>query len=252
MTLEKEIYDLKKQIDRMSAREFPRTTGDVFGTFMMSQNLRAFWPLSSLDAGSNPMDVSAQGRGLTNNGTITFGSIGEIPYAILNGSTQWLSRATEAGLVITSNLTFGAWLYANANGTLYMPIGKFGASGNYGYCIQRLNTNFYQANISGNGTTQFQAVFPTTSPATTWEFVVARYIPSTELSIFVNGVKFSNTTTVPASIFNGNGNFAIGRWDGGAAQYFPGRAALPFLCATSLSDIAIQRMYNISRIFFGV
>lgn len=249
---DRRLFELSKKVDRMSTPDVPRTMGDVFGAFMMANGLRGFWPFSSTDQNLNPIDASGQARTLTNNGTIVYGTIGNIPYGIFNGSSQWLSRADEAGLDITANLTFGAWMYANTNGTLYMPMGKFGASGNYSYCIQRLAANQYQANISGNGTAQFAAVFPTVSTPAKWEFIVARYTPSTELAIFMNGVKFVNTTTVPASVFSGNGNFAIGRWDGGTAQYFPGRVALPFLCAAALPDDVIQTMYRITRVFFGV
>lgn len=252
MPIEKQVHDIEKNIQHLRLPEFPRTLGDVYGTIVMSPGLRAFWPLSSMDAGFSPSDVGGQARHLSNNGTVTYGQIGGIPYASLNGSTQWLSRADEAGLDITAGLTFGAWMYCNTNGVLYMPMGKFGASGNFGYGIQRLATNFYRANISGDGTTQTFSEFTSVSPVTTWEFVVARFTPSTELAIFVNDAFKKETVSIPASIFSGNGNFAIGRYDGGPSQYFPGRIALPFLCAATLTDAQILRMYTISRSFFGV
>jgi len=72
--------------------------GDVIGTVLGFPGLRGFWPFSSVNESGHVLDLSGQTRTLTNNNAAAFGVENQIvPYAILNGSTQYFNRAGWLG-----------------------------------------------------------------------------------------------------------------------------------------------------------
>ncbi len=48
-----------------------------------------------------------------------------------------------------------------------------------------------------------------------WNFIQASFVPSTEIAVYLNGVKENVTVGVPASVNNGNADFRIGNRDSG-------------------------------------
>ena len=71
----------------------------------------------------------------------------------------------------------------------------------------------------------------------------------TELAVWVNGVKVSNTTTIPAGLFNSSQQLAIGS-SNGSGNILDGRSGLGLLCATNLPSLVIRRLYRRTRRLF--
>jgi len=230
------------------------------GNFLALPGLRGFWPMSAFDSAGGAQDVSGHGHHLTYNGNPTYNYSNLVPYIDLDGTGDSLSRADEADLDITGTesyvaasvrgLTFGGWFWIDS----FTPVVnalmmKWPAGGNLSYALFEAGGLYYFI-ITGDGTTQ---VTVTSATATTgaWHFIIGRFIPSTELNLFDNGVKSTNVAGIPASVYSGNGALYIG-WDQADNSYLDGRAALCFLCATWLSDAAIAALYQQTRMLFGV
>lgn len=221
-----------------------------------------FWPMTDVQRSTgNAYDVSPQGRDLTYNGNPQFGLWDDIvPYIDLDGTGDFLSRADETDLDIAGTetiyvagqrgLTLGGWFWHDTLGTNMGLIGKWNGTGNQrGYLINSQNggVNFH---TSSNGTATNDFGFSTTIVSNKWYFIVGKYEPGLRMSIFLNGVEESTTTSIPASIFNNTAAFQIGAFNAGT-NVLNGRACLCFLCAQALPDDEIQMLYEQSKILFG-
>lgn len=238
----------------LQARNEPNfAIANAVSTFLMLPELRGFWPFSSINENGAALDLSGQARTLTNNGAAPRATAGLVPYVSFNGTTQWYSRADEAGLDITGALTIGQWIYFNnaAGASIEWGINKTGASGNFGYGVRRLATSglpdFY---ISSTGSNFPSAVGTDALAAGTWYFLAGRFSPSTEIALFVNQDKFVNTTGIPAAIFNSSAALAFG--GSNRAAGLAGRGTLGFVCAAALPDAMIYNLFEQTRSAFGV
>lgn len=265
-----QLYN-SEQIDLL-ATHFPRRNeptvawGKVCSMFQMTPGLRGFWPMSSVDENGNAFDLSGQGRTLSYNGNPIYAFSGLYPSLQFDGAGDFLSRADEAGLDILGTetpvwsgvrgLTLGGWFYFTslATGDNQGLIGKYNrnAVNQRSYQLFMSDaTNVIDFIVSTDGTATVD-VAGSAVAADNWYFCVGRFDPSTELAVFVNGVKTTNAVGVPASLFNSTAQFNIGAHSNGALALFAGIASLCFLSAMALSDTYIQALYHHSRSLFGV
>lgn len=251
----------ERQVSALSTIESGFTMGDVIGTLQMFPELRGLWPFSSVNESGNAYDLSGQGRILTNNGPAprAFGN-NIVPYASLNGSTQYFSRGDEAGLDITGALTIGGWFYPTS---FTAPVSantcvakSSNAAPNFGYLLDFVTeagpvtkSRFF---VSSNGTanTQVSSASPVTAAA--WYCLAGRFTPSTELALFTNNIKAVNTTSIPASLVNNGQPLTVGVLGAGVGNWLTGYSTLCFLCAGLVPDSLLARFFEVSRGFFGV
>jgi len=223
--------------------------GNVLNTYLALPGLRGFWPFSSVDENGDPYDLTMQGRTLTNNNTVTFNNTDFLPYAEFDGATNYLSRPDEAGLDITGDLTMGCWVYqpALANHAA-MAKGTNVSNSNTAFRLILILAGNVRI-VIGNGTTQYNATSTSLTSINTWHFTAARFTVSTEVAVWLNGEKDTNTTSIPASLNNSTLPLSIGS-NGTPGRYFDGNIALPFLCAYALPDNLITNLYQQTRILF--
>lgn len=81
-----------------------------------------------------------------------------------------------------------------------------------------------------------------------WYYVVGRFTPSEELALFVNGKWYTNTDSIPASIFNGSESLDFGRYN--RTNYLNGRLSHAFLSADAIDDYFIEVMYAHAKPLF--
>jgi hypothetical protein len=230
-----------------------------FGTL---PGLCGFWPMAGMAISSgNAADTSGNGKALAYHGNPRYVSNNLVNYIALDGVGDYLSRADEADLDITGTetlftpafrgLTMGGWIYHNnAVGSVEVIMSKYGAAGQRSYELRRAASGASTFVISDDGTTTFTA----TGDALTqnaWKCVIGRFDPSTSVDIWVNGVKASNTTSIPASIHAGTADFMIGN-DTAGSGIATAYVALPFLTATCLTDAMIDDIFQNTRYLFGV
>lgn len=194
--------------------------GLQFPILFMLPMTRALWLLSNVDENSDLFDSSGQGRTLSETGTVTYSFDEYMPYAVLNGTTQYFKRADEAGLDITGALTMGGWFYFdNTASADEFIIGKWQERNNRrSYALKRNSSGKIVAIVSSNGTAETTVTSTDTVASGVWVLVVLRYEPSNELSVFVGQeggsggtmVENSNTSSIPASLNSDTAKFAVG------------------------------------------
>jgi hypothetical protein len=229
-------------------------SGDLISPFLALPKLRAFWPFSSLSAGDHPMDISGQDRHLTNNGSTAFAVHNNlVPYADLDGTDDYFSRADETGLDITGALTLVTICWFDAfPSTATELIGKYGSGVIRSYGVLAGGGSATASMIvttDGTPATNVLVSSPTLS-TDLWHTIVGRYTPSSELAIFSNGTWNRNTTSIPASIYSGAESFRFG-YRNAANSFLNGRIKLGALYATDLSDDAITWLYEQVRKFLS-
>jgi hypothetical protein len=224
---------------------------NAISMYQLLPSLRGFWPMSSVNESGSVFDISGQGRTLTNSAVIfNYGALA--PYATFNGAA-YLYRADEAGTSITGGLTLGCWInFTNAIGAEEEFLSKYLVAGNQrSFAVRRKSTGEAEFAISNNGTTTIGINSIATMTNNTWYFVVARYNPSTEIAVFLNGIKATLAVGVYASLYDGTASFAIGGRSSGST-YTTGNIIFPFLCATNLSDTIVGLVFEQTRALFGV
>lgn len=257
---------LEQAQERNLALEYSRTIGEVYAEYLSLPGLVGFWPMSSVQRSTgNAYDLSGQGRTLSYNGNPTYNIYNSlIPYIDMDGTGDFLSRADETDLDILGSetiyaaavrgLTIGGWFWSDEApaATIIQLIGKYNDNGvnqrSYILYNSGASLNF---TISSDGTAITNIASSISYTTGVWRFLVGRYTPSSELAVFANGIRDVNVGVIPASIFNSTSVFDIGRYQTGP-QYLDGRAALCFLCANTLSDLRLQRLFNVTRPYFGV
>jgi hypothetical protein len=226
--------------------------------------LRGAWA-GSVDSGGDWYDISGHGHHLTYNGNPTFNYDGLIGYWDYDGTGDYHSRLDEADLDITGletyvaaaarGLTMGGYFYIDAFPAAlnydYL-IGKWGA-GNETYllCIYNGPPAFVLFIVRNTALGINVSVATTLVTTGQWYSFIGRYIPSTEIALFVNGIKYTNLVNVPVSLPNTAANFVIGADSAGTGNLFDGRASHCFLCAAALSDAQINVLYQMSKRLFG-
>lgn len=256
----RKIFDLEIAVANLRTRERPSYASGFISDLLQYPQLRGLWTFGPIDDGENIIDMSGQDRTMFAINSPTIGVISDRqPYSILNGSTQYYHRA---GISITGAITIGGWFYMDAipaaDSTPQSMINKYYATTN-----QRAYRVHYEPatgiqnfvfTVSSAGTSGVYAAHTGTVSATTWYNVVGRFVPSTSVDIYVNGVKVSNTTSVPASIYDSTAFFCIGAEQGvtgSPVNFFDGRVSLSYVFAAALDDNQISYIYNKSRPMFG-
>ena len=238
--------------------------GNVAGIHQALAGLRGYWPLTSLDSTPQYYDLSGQGRVLTSSGNVYVTRLYLAGYAYFTGA-QYLYRADEGGLDILGTETYvspagrglalGAWVnFTNAASALEIVMSKYNATGNQrSYRLGRSAAGNLSGLVSVDGTAVTTVTSTETIAANTWTHVALQFIPSTSLSVFVNGNETQNAVAIPASIFNSTSDLFFGALQGAAtSNYITGSMRDCFLCVSSLSDTIIKNIYQQTRAMFGV
>jgi hypothetical protein len=247
------LIEMTRRLDRLERylddqKRFGPAFKSVAADPFMFNRLHGWWTFGNND-NTTIFDLSGMGRHLTMNGGVFSSTYNNnIAYLELDGSNDYASRADEAGLDITGAVCLGGWFWfdtANA-GRL---IGKGNNTlANTAYLLTAASGPLPQFSISDGAT--FDSVGAAASVSTlAWHFIVGRYTPSTEIAVFVDGVKATNTTGINASIQNIAGAFTIGA-DFTPAVFLDGRAALCFLCSSDLTDTVLRNFYERTKPIF--
>lgn len=252
---------IETDMDRIWVRESGAwvnfTPSDLISPFLSLPALRGFWATSVNSAGAW-YDLSGLGKTLTRNGDPEFYHVAPRGYWYYDGVGDYHNRADEADLRIIGTeayvaaayrgLTLGGWFYPIGNTFSHM-IGKANDT-NGPYQIFNL--------VGGNATFRVRSVgdaanFDVTTPVVlnTWQFIVGRYDPSTEIKIWNGSTTNTNVAGIPASLWTDVDAFSIGAEGAGGIPY-TGIAAYCFLCAARVNDATISAIFQQTRGAFGI
>lgn len=247
------VRSLERTRDRQRAFEY---MPPLMAPFLGLPRLRGLWCAANVDSNTDLIDYTGQGRTLLDAGAPGFSVYNDLaPYfGLVPASSQYYSRADEAGLDLTGSHTVGIWVYPNTLGAAtsaflakhdgstnagsnFLLDWNIGAAANLSYGVFS-GANAYRASTTGISTGG-------------WYFLVGRYLASTSVSLHVNGVWTTNTTGIPASLNNNASVFEIGGI-AGANFLLAANVSVAFLCAAAHSDALISQVYQQTRGWFGV
>lgn len=218
----------------------------------LTDSLVSYWKFD--ESSGNAADSTASANTLTNNNTATFntGKINNGAY-LVRASAQNFSRADNASLSITSDLSIAGWFYYTnftTDGNGEWIVGKWADAGNQrGYLMNTLNSgDTFRLVLSTNGSD-----FPLVSVAGlalstgTWYHLAFTFLASSgAVKFYKNGSQVSTTQTISAgSIFDNTANFRVGWSDNGNADtYLNGRVDEVGIWSRELSSSEISQLYN--------
>jgi len=178
----------------------------AIGTNPTTTDLFAWWKLEDVnDAhGSNTPP---------NNGTTTFTAGYNDNAATFNGSSQYLSDTAQS-VYPTGAQTWACWVKVSADVNADI-MSWFGDSGNRAInVVYQATTDTINVNISGNGSTLVSKAANATVALDGWLHVAVVYVPSTSLTIYINGIQSAQeTSSIPSSLHNASADFLIGARD---------------------------------------
>lgn len=230
--------------------------GNIVSMNLGYPGLRAYWTMTSIDEDFRVTDISGQGRSLTREsipgvpGVDTEGLATYLDFT--RASSHFIYRPTELGLDITEDLTIGCWVYfdAESTGVATGILSKWYTTGNVrSYVLYKDANNKLTFSISTDGIVETTITDGGANYITNqWFYIVGRFTPSTELALFVNGMWYLNTTSIPATVHVGLENFNAGRYN--RANYLDGRISHAFLSAYSIPNRFICAMWAHSKALF--
>lgn len=214
-------------------------------------------------AGKKDNAETTAARDLTENGTPTASTGIVVPtsngaYTLANTANLNLVCADFAAFP-TGNMTIELWVNIANNAATDGEgiITKYNTVGNRTFYIQRNTDDTLTFGISSDGT-----VFVNTTSSVVsrnaWHFIACTYQTSTAAKIYIDGVlDVTNTTSIPASLFDSTANIYIGNFqftEATAANTFDGsfdevRISNKTRSAQEISDYYFDR--TSSGIFFG-
>lgn len=235
-------------------KTFPYSRTDKIGASVSGhfgyQNLRAFWPMSSLPETFAPQDISGQARHMSGAAIdLTSGLCNyKIPYLNFNGLSSYAMRDNETGLEITSDITIGFWVAIDtipSPGVFYYLLSK---ESDYSVYIDSNGfVNFTVTNSAGPN--EFTVTHDVAIVPNTWYNIVARLSVSNSLDILVNYSKVA--AAAPADIRLSGNRLWMGTKDG-STGFLDGRMSWTFLAAAAAGDKQIRQHYDCAKSSFKV
>ena len=218
----------------------------------------AVWFFGNGSTSPNIIDLTGQGRNLEAQSSPTIGhdTAVNFGYGVLSGtgsSAKW--RRTDEGAIsivgtesriesAIRGLTLWAIVEFDNSATAdEFILGQWsGTAGNYAYKIHRKSDGQFEASISDDGTNILSATSTGSQPGSGEPiFVGMRWVPSTSLTLYVNGNAYSNTTSIYATLNNSASSFTVGKNagdnDDAEGKIFAGALYASRTDATLMSDL---------------
>lgn len=218
--------------------------------FVNLPGLRGYWPMSVVDFLGNAKDHSGASSDLARVGSPQFGHgsgsyiqcspvgnylAGSISAQAVTGTETWIEPAIRG-------VTVGAWIRADSSPvSLGGLLGRWSGTPQKSFSLLWASADTVSFLVSGDGLVSITVV-GSVQPLVTWLFIVGRFTPSTEVALFVNDVKVTNTTSIPAALFGGTSVFEVGRVNANNSNVLAGRFRDAFLTASALTDVEIENL----------
>lgn len=230
--------------------------------FLAVPGLRGLWTLSNPDNSGNCNDLSGNAHDFIYNGDPVYDYDNLIPCIKMDGVGDYLSVADNADHDITGTetivndlgLTIGGWYNIRAaSGSEQALLGKYNtnAVNQRSYLIYKLNTNVFRFRVSSNGTLTTDIDSTATYTRNGWHFVAGRFTPLQELALFLDGTWYTNTTSIPASVFNSTASLVLGAYDEGITSNAAAWFSMQFLSCMAVGSAIIEQLWEQTRVAFN-
>ena len=204
------------------------------------------------EASGSLIDFSGQGNDLGAVGSPTYRELGpKARYLAVGVATgNHFEIADNADLSITGALTLVFWAKFDALAAAEVVASKWLNTGSQkSYRLYKNSNDVIVAQISPDGADQLAGLVTTngTVTAAQFHFCALRFNPSTELAVWLDAEKNTDTTGIPASIFDSTAKFMLGRGDSEVFQMTgdigPGGAFAGLLTDAEIDQIRIRGPY---------
>ena len=202
-------------------------------------DLLAYWALD------NRLDSHTGGYDLTITGSIGFGGANTPPNpdAVTFSNGVSLSTTDAALPLPTGAQTFAAWVRSISLTNNQDIMTCWDTVGDRAFLLRFVgSSNKLNFRISSTGSDNITIDSATSLAVNTWTHVCAVFVPSTSITIYIDGVSdASNTTSIPASINDSADDFVMGnRTVGGTSNFWNGQIdeACIFDKALSADEVA--------------
>lgn len=186
--------------------------------FLTLPGLVAFWPMSVQD-GVSAGDVGGLGYKLAINNAPAFARTAQGGPYMDKVAADYLSVADAAWNSITGALFIAGYVqFDAAAAAIEALVGKWLAAGDQrNYALGRNATGALFIQVSSDGTAAAAVTKTSTLTVTTaWTFVAGAFVPSTSMSVWANGTKWTSAAGIGAAIHNGTGDLEVGSYNGGS------------------------------------
>jgi hypothetical protein len=178
----------------------------------------------------------------------------------LDGSDDYITVADADDLSPPGDFTVMAWVYVvdrDSSGVNTAFVGKYVGSGNEREWALSLDVQFgingkLVAAFSSDGTYQSDLMLVDTDfiPEGSWQHVALVFVASTSITLYRNGSEVDQkTSSIPASIYNGSADVAVGTTYGYGApgRQMNGAVTDVVLIHEALTEAELSEIYNAKR-----
>jgi hypothetical protein len=255
------LNDTQRQLSEIYIPELPGR--QLVGVFQDLPGIVGIWYTGNVQRSTgNIYDSSRQGRTMTYTGNPVFNYTDNgIAYVAFDGTGDYFIRTDETDLDILGTESWagrrGLTQYVIFRTSDVTPaanmllFGKNSGAGGRAYYIILLTTGILSALVSVDGTATVSVSSTATLSNNTWYIVGFSYVPSTSLTINVNGTVDTNLVGVPASIFNSSAGLTIGA-TAIPNLYLTGDISLCALYANSHSEAIMGSVFQQIRSLYGI
>ena len=189
-------------------------------------------------------DASPSGDTNLTGGSAGLAQVNNVYSMEFDGVNDVINCGNDSSLQITGAMTVSYWFKGQTGSASVGGVGKLGASGNRGFCLDCIGTiTFY---IAQNTTSLFSLSYSNT-PDNNWHHLVGVYNPSTSVQIYLDGVLVKEQlVSIPASQYNGSNNLQIGA-RGDSTGFFNGSIDEVGIFNTALTDAEISKHLQRNR-----
>ena len=223
------------------------TIANLYGGENITTNLVGHWlkDTPSLLDHSGTNDGTNEGSAFAYDNPSPDVEFGKASRSFDRSLVQYVSVADSATFP-TGAQTHACWFKPDATSSGGQSIiGKWGNGGNLSFLLYYLNANL-GAYISGDGSSVINTPTYSISPSTgTWHHAAFVFVPSTSLTLYVNGSQVGQTTSgVPATLYDSSAEYRIGRMDRSYSAPFGGHVCDVRMYDADLSSTDITALYN--------
>jgi hypothetical protein len=221
-------------------------TGCLFSVSManLKDGLISYWSLS----GNGNDIVGSTDLSVNNSATFAQGKVGN--GAVMTGTGQSLGGSDYSAMKITGAMSFSCWFklrVGTVTPSFLILANKWNAAGGRSYQIylsNLFNGKYYVSAWINNSTCVDALNTNGFTFGTDWHHVVFVFIPSTSMTLYIDGVqKGQNTSAIPSSITDGTAPFFIGNDDAGN-DYLDGTIDEVSVHNRALSETEATQLYN--------
>jgi hypothetical protein len=187
-------------------------TSEIMSLYDWAPSAIGHW---KLDEGTGTTAYDSSGN--TNTGTLTNGPTwdqGKYSKGVsFDSSNDYIGAGNSTSLQITGALSLSAWVNFTDLSSQRYVIAKHGNTSNRSFGLFVNGSGKLKLEVSGDGVdaNMVVATGATTLSTNTWYHISGVYIPSTSVTVYLNGISDAQTTTsVPAALFNTAANLNIG------------------------------------------